>query len=254
MNSLTACVPAWKNRENDIHEDNFYIEIADFGKHIVDFVNNGDGEKFHSVFEIIESALTLGDEETKNLIGAGLLEAMQNHELDPPDLLDKFFGVETLKVWQDIIEGWIGDGIRSIEKWKRVIRNGKFKKIIISVGIRRIEIENNSSNEYKGSKISKEHESIEITSDVVKVISGFFRPLVSEELIGSLNEVDTSSMGFDKPYALIMVIQPSTRGTTVMEKRIEIKIGVVAGNNHIRFATDGERIYLLSIEHLVDKF
>jgi hypothetical protein len=40
---------------------------------------------------------------------------------DPPDLADAWLGAASRA---DLIEGWTGDGIRSIEVWRRVVING----------------------------------------------------------------------------------------------------------------------------------
>ncbi len=107
---------AW--REEGIN----YLTIASIGHElVVDVSKNRNKERLLAVLATIENLLVNPNQDTINLIGAGLFEAMQNNVLDyfnsnEMDILDSYLGEKSLKLWKDIIEGWHGSGIRTMQQ------------------------------------------------------------------------------------------------------------------------------------------
>lgn len=125
MAQLAACRRAWRDaRDRDLP----YVQIASWGHDLTLAVGSGCSDPWvHEVFRVIEAAMVSGDPETKNLVVVGMFEAMQGdayRTFVPPDRLDEWLLPASLAAWRDLIEGWTGKGIRSIEHWKRVIVNG----------------------------------------------------------------------------------------------------------------------------------
>ena len=75
------------------------------------------------VFDVFEIFLDNDpSQEIKSLIGAGFIEAMQNdvYSWKPdPDYFSQFMGKRFLKMWGDIIEGFSGQGIRTVADWRK---------------------------------------------------------------------------------------------------------------------------------------
>ncbi len=106
----------WKN------EGINYLIIASIGHElVVDVSKNQNKDRSIAVLATIEKLLINANQNTINLIGAGLFEAMQNNVLDrfnsdEMDVLDAYLGEKSLKLWKDIIEGWHGSGVRTMQQ------------------------------------------------------------------------------------------------------------------------------------------
>jgi hypothetical protein len=134
MSRLCGCSNRWQaRREAVLSADLFYVDVCEFGRDLIDnVVSNKNPDETRRGFACIEVGLKSGDTLTQNLIVVGLFESMQGgvyRRLDPPDGLDEFLGPQSLVAWRDLIEGWTGEGIRSIEHWKRVLLNGPYSWI-----------------------------------------------------------------------------------------------------------------------------
>jgi len=100
-----------------------YLLIAEIGREIVEEVKLGNNKKQLSpIFDTIEEILkNTNDINVTSLIVAGMFNAMQNKaydELNPPDIVSNYLGKESLRHWEEYIEGWTGKDIRTIEAWK----------------------------------------------------------------------------------------------------------------------------------------
>lgn len=125
MTALAACRSDWRRSDD---ADLPYLQIAAMGHDLHRAIRNGCRERWvHDVFRVIETALTTGDPLAQNLVVVGMFEAMQGdawRDVARPDRLDDWLLPASLVAWRDLIEGWIGPGIRSVEHWRRVIVNG----------------------------------------------------------------------------------------------------------------------------------
>ncbi len=136
IDQLCDLRPEWTERRAEIHEGQiYYVDGADLGRELVEAVISGVNEPWvRAGFAVIERALTTGTELTKNLVVVGLFEAMQGpayHHAEPPDLVDGWLGPLSLAAWADLIEGWTGEGIRSVAAWKNVIINGPRHLVVL---------------------------------------------------------------------------------------------------------------------------
>ncbi|MNJ91936.1 Ankyrin repeats (3 copies) [compost metagenome] len=134
IKTICAHNPAWEKSWKTSGLE--YPVIAEIG---TELVRNVAKEKHLgrvcAVFEDIEKMLgSLSGKkhiEGRSLIGAGMFEAMQNTALSEfkskqMDAMDDFFGPVSLKLWQDLIEGWYGKGIRSLTQLDRRLRKSKY--------------------------------------------------------------------------------------------------------------------------------
>lgn len=182
------CLPSlsWQKKYAENVYEKPYINVANLGNEVVYFASNGRKIKeVEAFFRIVEDILlenqTKQDLEISSFIGAGLFEAMQSSaysKLKPPDLLNKFMGQHSLKLWGDIIEGWIGVGIRTIDQWKRVLVDRLPQKVLIEIFHQTLRIEITPENTQKLPR------------------------LLYERKIDRSDEL--SDMGFDTPFANII--------------------------------------------------
>lgn len=115
----------------------YYVSIASLGRELCNAVLGGCRKAWvGEVFAAIEQGLERGDSEARNLIVAGLFESMQGYAYrrGPPDLLERCLGPLGARAWCDLIEGWTGGGVRTVERWRRVIRNGALERVRWSRG------------------------------------------------------------------------------------------------------------------------
>lgn len=99
-----------------------YFDLGAYGRRLVRAIAEGRNEPWMRLaFQAIEEGIVEGGA-TANLVVAGLFEAMQNAAfatLEPPDALDDWLGPRSVEAWRDLIEGWTGPGIRSMDAWRR---------------------------------------------------------------------------------------------------------------------------------------
>ena len=133
MTALVALHPRWRARAAEILAGTSdYFSIAEMGREVFAAQLEGSDEPFVEAFyRVVEEGMTLGDGETGNLLGAGLFESMQgsNYHRGPHDLVERRLGPRSRKSWEDLIEGWTGGGVRTVEAWRRVIRNGALSRV-----------------------------------------------------------------------------------------------------------------------------
>jgi hypothetical protein len=123
IDALCDVSPDWQPRREEIHENAYYtVDAAQLGRELVEAVLAGKDEPWmRKGFGVIERGLGIGTERTQTVIVTGMFEAMQNHvyeHADPPDLLDAWLGPRSQKAWADLIEGWTGQGIRTVAAWR----------------------------------------------------------------------------------------------------------------------------------------
>lgn len=126
--------PEWDARRAEIHDNNYYYsDGASLGCELLTAAVDGIVEPWVGTgFAVIERAITSGDDKTRNLVIAGLFEAMQNdaYRRDVRDeVIDGLLGPASLRAWAALIEGWTGDGVRTLAHWRRVIINGPRDRI-----------------------------------------------------------------------------------------------------------------------------
>jgi len=129
LDALCDVRPEWRARRDAIHRSGlYYVDGARLGGELIEAVLDGlNAPWMRAAFEVIEQALERGSPSTRTLVVVGLFEAMQGpayRRADPLDLADAWLGAASRAAWADLIEGWTGDGIRSIEAWRRVVING----------------------------------------------------------------------------------------------------------------------------------
>jgi hypothetical protein len=146
IDALCGVRPEWAARREEIHEaELYYVDGAGLGRELIEAVLDGrDAPWIRRAFDVIEAALERGGPRAKNLVVTGLFEAMQGpvyRRADPPDLADAWLGAASRKAWADLIEGWTGEGIRSIEAWRRVVVNGPSRAVELTTAELRLRVD-----------------------------------------------------------------------------------------------------------------
>jgi len=86
-------------------------------------------------FGVLERGVTEGGL-VSNLVVVGVFEAMQSdaYRGEPPDAIERRLGPASLAAWADLIEGWTGAGIRTVDHWRRVVINGPCTRVTWTEG------------------------------------------------------------------------------------------------------------------------
>jgi len=254
MKQLSASIPpVYSSAPGDC-----YSWISELGSEFVSLVAKGEGTSIARAFAIIEQGLLTGDSATCNLLVSGLLNSMQAKaysRLNPPDLLDQYFGPETLEAWGDLIEGHTGKGIRSIESWKRIICNGRPGHITIFNEKYRIRIKQNKSAEYTGSCFSNQLESI-LKPDTVQALVNYFHPFQCDRLLDSDNDRTTNELSMSNPVMSIEIAYPryNLKSGSWFEELTQIRVGRQVNNTTVHYASCGNKVFLLNIAPIVAIF
>ncbi|WP_425440859.1 DUF7674 family protein [Polyangium sorediatum] len=106
------------------HESWFdYPGIADMGRtHAYACTSGCNAPWVQGVFDAMEHVLVHGDGEAQNLVVVGLMEAVQGWAYRAGEAGNRYeakLGPHAAKAWADLIEGWTGDGIRTLDAWRR---------------------------------------------------------------------------------------------------------------------------------------
>jgi hypothetical protein len=102
-----------------------YNDMAEFVQFVVeDVYEKGNLDETRRVFQLLEKLLVDADPDTKNLIGLGFFETLQNVASWRPQgnkAYEQFFGPMSKKVWRELQKVWAGksslmDVIRAEQK------------------------------------------------------------------------------------------------------------------------------------------
>lgn len=89
-----------------------YHDMVEFVHFVVeDLYEKGNIDEVRRVFRLLEGLLTVADEETRNLIGVGFFETLQNVASWQPGgnrVYEEFFGPLSRQVWSELHEIWAG--------------------------------------------------------------------------------------------------------------------------------------------------
>ncbi|WP_224243219.1 DUF7674 family protein [Hyalangium gracile] len=122
IDALIDCRLKWRARRGRIHAEHlYYVAIADLGRELFAALLGGCKAPWtEHVFQVIEQVFEKGDAEAQNLCVVGLFESLQgqSHGQGPADLIERRLGPRALAAWGDLIEGWTGQGIRSVQQWR----------------------------------------------------------------------------------------------------------------------------------------
>ena len=102
-------------KNQDPEERLAYIDIACFGRFIVEKTKNNDSLQFQQFFKNVEHVLTHGDKDVRDFIVVGLFESIQNNcasEIDYHRSFDTWLKNESLKEWRNLIDFWEGKNWR----------------------------------------------------------------------------------------------------------------------------------------------
>ena len=104
-----------------------YMDMAEFVQFVVeDLYEKGNLDETRRVFDLLEKLLAEADQETRNLIGLGFFETLQNFASWRPSgnkAYEQFFGPTSMQVWSELKRMWAGksslmDVIRAEQKTK----------------------------------------------------------------------------------------------------------------------------------------
>lgn len=123
IDALCDLRPEWSDRREEIHTSSiYYVDGANLGCELAEAVVACRDEPWmRAAFDVIERALIVGSEGTKTLVVVGLFEAMQSfvyENANPADQLDSWLGPQSREAWANLIEGWTGEGVRTIAAWR----------------------------------------------------------------------------------------------------------------------------------------
>lgn len=238
IDALCGVRPEWAARREAIHEaELYYVDSASLGRDLIDAVLEGrDAPWMRRAFEVIEAALGRGSPGARNLVVTGLFEAMQGpayRRADPPDLVDAWLGAASRKAWADLIEGWTGEGVRSIEAWRRVVVNGPSRAVELTTAELRLRADLGEApsviwqrGEARGGRPLDRAEVARVVAPV--------RPLVARRLL------DPSEAALGEVIARLEV--DGARG------RVVIEFGDAAEGG--RVARCGDRMFALDLDEL----
>jgi hypothetical protein len=89
-----------------------YNDMAEFVHFVVeDLYERANLDEMRQVFEFLETMLAEGDQETRNLVGLGFFETLQNFASWRPygnKVFESFFGPMSKQVWEEIRRTWQG--------------------------------------------------------------------------------------------------------------------------------------------------
>jgi hypothetical protein len=89
-----------------------YNDMAEFVDFVVeDLYEKGNLDETRRVFQLLESLLVDADQETKNLIGLGYFETLQNFASHRPQgnkVYEQFFGPISKNIWRELQRMWAG--------------------------------------------------------------------------------------------------------------------------------------------------
>lgn len=216
MEKITRHKPEWYAEFERLKaEGHYYVFIAEIGHEIVDDAAEYQNlERIYKVFHTIEGILeqiNFKDHiDVSSLIGAGMFEVMHDTTMVPRDFLDQFMGERTLKFWKGIIEGWYGEGIRTLSMYERIILNDSLVMVDIKWLQRgeRLVVDNRKDwNHTRSLRMHWQEGGLQqkevITPERSKQILSFFRPLIAERALGYKPKLDPQLTGFELPYAII---------------------------------------------------
>jgi hypothetical protein len=89
-----------------------YNDMSEFVHFVVeDLHEKGRLDEVRSAFEFMERQVQLGDQETRDLVGWGFFETLQNvasHGANGYEEYKKFLGPHSARVWEEIQKAWEG--------------------------------------------------------------------------------------------------------------------------------------------------
>ncbi|MDI3285187.1 hypothetical protein [Polyangium sp. 15x6] len=123
---FAAVWPRFRQRLESEREHESWLDypgIADMGRrHARAFTSGCKAPWVQDVFEAMEHVLVHGDGEAKNLVVVGLMEAVQAWAYPAGRAGDRYEAMlppNAAKAWADLIEGWTGEGIRTLDAWRK---------------------------------------------------------------------------------------------------------------------------------------
>jgi len=118
IHSLLADFPALSNRWRTYIEEwggqhiGDYIDMAEVVHFVVeDLYEKGNLDEVRRIFDYMEKQLQDCDQETRDLIGLGFFETLQNvasHTVDGYRVYEKFLGRISKRIWKEIQRAWEG--------------------------------------------------------------------------------------------------------------------------------------------------
>lgn len=128
--SCPSFVDVWDWTENlDDGERLLYLDVAAFGRHVLDLISAGKTKELPAVFDTVEHLHLRGDHYVRELATIGILECFQSASadargVDPYRDVEPWLRPESLRWWKRLDQFWEGDhsALRESPQWRRTAR------------------------------------------------------------------------------------------------------------------------------------
>ncbi len=242
MEMLAASQPRWLEDLPRVLADGiFYVDIAEWGHDLIDRARRGElgrsGVK--KAMSVLERGFEEGDGESVNLIVVGMFEAMQSSLYRSGELAELFessLGPRAHEAWCDLIEGWTGEGVRTMARWAAVVRNGATRGYARRGpdGAREVHRGDVGGMLVTVSSSAGIRSERELTADEVDRELAWLSPLMSRRWVGYLSDGDEARYGLAVPFATLQMLDDGGP---------EIRYGSGAPGGGC-FVTDGRSVFV----------
>ncbi len=113
LESCPSFLPQWRAFQiewEDPNERPLYLALAEFSRHLIGRLEQGDTDHLNRAFSAIERLHVEGDDYVKEAATVGLLESLQNSHLHQngtdPEQFRSYLGPDSAKWWIKLIKFW----------------------------------------------------------------------------------------------------------------------------------------------------
>ncbi len=247
MRLLATAYPAWADDlDRVLRQRLFYVDIAEWSRLLIDDLREGALERagLRKVFAVLERAFEQGDPEACNVLAVGMFESMQSNlyrNLEVAEAFESGFGPKSYAAWCALIEGWTGEGIRTMAQWAAVVRNGATAGYRRSGpdGMREVRREGDGGRLTTRSSSTWIEDTLDLDADQYAAEVAWLRPLRASRWVRWLTDGDEARHGLDMPMATLTLFGDGPDG-----EDYEVRYGASAPDGG-RWATDGGGLFVM---------
>lgn len=200
--------------------------------------------ELRKVAAVCEDALAGGDALAAELVTDDLFNIMLGRlyrELEPARRFEEALGPRARRVWGDLIEEGVGEGVRDVAAWSAVVRNGEVAGFcrVGPDGAREVRREGGGGRLTTRSASAWIEDVQEISGEAFEREVAWLRPLRASRWGGPLEEGDEARCGLDMPMATLTVFGDRVDGG---DRELRYGAGAPGGG---RWVTDGEELFVI---------